>query len=102
MTRYVVWRPDYEQTREDGKVIEAHSPSAACEKWAEREDADSADYLIVRGNSAELMVAELGSSLPPFRYSVSGETVPSYRATMLHGKPLVPRHEPPNVRAKQQ
>lgn len=87
MTRYVVWRPDYEQTREDGREIEAHSPQAACEKWAEQDDSRSADYLIVRGNSAEVMVAELGSSLPPFRYSVSGESVPSYRATMLHGKP---------------
>ena len=85
MTRYVVWRPDYGQTIDDGKTFEAHSPSAACEQWAQRDDADSADYLIVRGNSAEVMVSELGSSLPPFRYSVSGESVPSYRATMLHG-----------------
>lgn len=87
MTRYVVWRPDWEQTMGDGKTIEAHSPAAACEHWAEREDADSADYLIVGGNPAELMVTELGTGLPPFRYSVSGEAVPSYRATMLHGKP---------------
>jgi hypothetical protein len=84
MKRYVVWRPDYGQTREDGRILEAHSPAAACEQWAQREDANSSDYLIVRGNSAELIVAELGSSLPPFRYSVSGESVPSYRATMLH------------------
>lgn len=87
MTRYVVWRPDYEQTREDGREIEAYCPQAACELWAEQDDSRSADYLIVLGNSAEVMVAELGSSLPPFRYSVSGESVPSYRATMLHGKP---------------
>ena len=86
MTRYVVWRPDYGHSIQDGTTIEAHSPSAACEEWAEREDASGADYLIVRGDSAELMVAELGSSLAPFRYSVSGESVPSYRATMLHGK----------------
>lgn len=87
MTKYVVWRPDWEQTIEDGRTIDAHCPQAACEHWAEREDSDSADYLIVLGNDAELMVAELGSSLPPFRYSVSGESEPRYRATMLHGKP---------------
>lgn len=83
MTRYVVWRPDWGQTIEDGKTIEANSPAAACEKWAEREDAASADYI----TCAELMVTELGSSLRPLRYSVSGETVPCYRATMMHGKP---------------
>ena len=87
MSHYVVWCPDWEQTREDGRRIEAHSPSNACEQWAQREDAEGADYLIVRGESVELMVAELGSSLAPFRYSVTGESVPSYRATMLHGKP---------------
>jgi len=32
------------------------------------------------------MTSELGSSLAPFRYSVVGESVPSYRASMLHGK----------------
>jgi hypothetical protein len=85
MTRYVVWRPDYDQTREDGRVIEAVGPNYAAEEWALRYDCESADYLIVSGNSAEVLVAEVGSSLPPFRYSVSGESVPSYRASMLHG-----------------
>jgi len=87
MTRYVVWRPDYDQTRDDGRTIEAHSPACACVYWAERDDQQSAEYSIARGNAAELLVAELGSSLPPFRYSVVGEAVPSYHATMLHGKP---------------
>ena len=86
MSRYVVWRPDYDQTREDGREIEALCPQYAAQEWAQRDDYESADYLIVRGNSAEVLVAELGSSLPPFRYSVSGESVPSYRVTMLHGK----------------
>ena len=83
MTRYVVWRPEYGQTRDDGREIEAHSPQAACETWAELDDNESAGYLIECGNSAEVMVAEAHSSLPPFRYSVSGESVPSYLATML-------------------
>jgi hypothetical protein len=89
MTRYVVWCPEYGQTREDGRVIEAYGPTLACEQWAEREDQKSAEYSIARGNAAELMVAEIGSSLAPFRYSVVGEAVPSYRATMLHGKPEI-------------
>jgi len=86
MTRYVVWRPDYDQTQDDGRTIDAEHPQAACEKWAEVDDWKSAEFSIARGNAAELMVCELGSSLPPFRYSVVGEAVPSYRASMLHGK----------------
>ena len=90
MTRYVVWRPDYDQTIEDGRVVEALCPEYAVQQWAQRDDCESADYLIVRGNDAEVMVSELGSSLPPLRYSVSGESVPSYRARMLHGKAQEP------------
>ena len=85
MTRYVVWRPDYGQTQEDGRTIEADHPAAACIAWAERDDQESAEYSIASGKDAELMVAELGSSLAPFRYSVGGEAIPSYYATMLHG-----------------
>ena len=94
MTRYVVWRPDYGQTREDGRSIAANSPQAACEEWAKQDDSKSADNLIVLGNSAEVMVSELWSSLAPFRYSVSGESVPIYRATMLHGKPAIRETKP--------
>ena len=87
MTRYVVWRPDYGQTREDGREFEASCPQYAVQEWAQREDCDGADYLIVSGrDTPEVLVAEACSSLPPLRYSVSGESVPSYRATMLHGK----------------
>ena len=86
MTRYVVWRPDYGQTRKDGCAIEASCPQYAVQEWAKRSDCEGADYLIVSGrDTPEVMVAEAYSSLPPFRYSVSGEAVPSYRATMLHG-----------------
>lgn len=86
MTRYVVWCPDRNQTREDGEIINVRSPSAACEKWAELDDLDSAGFPTANGNAVELMVAELGSSLAPFKYSVVCEAVPSYHAMMLHGR----------------
>jgi hypothetical protein len=89
MTQYVVWCPDYgHEGREDGVTVESHSLQGACEKWAELSDSRSADYLIVGGNSAVVMVAEVGSKMPPFRFSVSGESVPLYRAQMLHSKPV--------------
>ena len=86
---YVVWRPDYMQTKEDGRFIDATCPEHACREWAQREDAESADYLIVSGSDADLMVAELGSSLSPLRYIVSGESAPSYRARMAFKTPNV-------------
>jgi len=86
MSCYVVWCPGRDQTQRDGRTIDAEHPQAACEKWAEVDDWRSAEFSIARGNAVEVMVRELGSSLAPFRYSVVGESVPSYRASMLHGK----------------
>ena len=89
MTRYVVWRPDHYQTREDGREFDARSPQAACEKWAVLEDTRSDSYPFARGNIAEVMVADVNSSLPPSRYIVSGESVTIYRVQMVHGKPPI-------------
>jgi hypothetical protein len=69
---------------EGGREIEAHCPEHAVRQWAQMADAESADYLIVRGNPAEVLVCLVGSSLPPYRYSVSGESEPVYYARMLH------------------
>ncbi len=63
--------------------VDAFSPESAAVKWAERDDADSADYLIVRGNDATVLVAEDRDGAPEHRFIVSGESCPVYRARQL-------------------
>lgn len=90
MKTYVVWREDEE--REDGRKIMADYPEQAACKWAEKDDAWSADYAIVGGDIARVLVApEDGSSEPKF-LEVYGESVPSYFARNV--KPNV--KYPPN------
>lgn len=79
-TSFIVWHPENGQTREDGRKVPAFSAESAAVKWAERDDADSADYLIVRGNDATVMVAEDRDGSEPERFVVSGESCPVYRA----------------------
>ena len=83
MTEYVVWCPAWRQSKEEGRRIDADSPRAACEKWAEWEDAESADYLILQGSDVTLMVAELCGSAKERTYIVTGESVPVYYGRLL-------------------
>ena len=78
---YVVWRPENGQTKEDGKWFPALSPRMAVEKWASWYDAWGADYMIVGGSDATVMVADKTGR--EFSYIVSGESVPSYRAQLV-------------------
>jgi len=82
-TTYRVWCPARGSTKEDGMRVDAFSPESAAVKWAERDDADSADYLIVRGNDATVLVAEDHDGAPEHRFTVSGESCPVYRARQL-------------------
>lgn len=82
MTEYVVWNPSNGQTQEDGRHIDAHCARSAVEQWAQHDDAESADYTIVAGSPAEVMVSDCDGGEPE-RYSVSGESVPEYRARLL-------------------
>ena len=77
---YIVWRPDYGQAQEDGRHIDAIDAGCACEKWAQREDSESADYLIVSGNPAKLLVVLAEEGAPIEAFTVYGESVPEYRA----------------------
>ena len=86
-TEYVVWRPDWEQSKEDGRHIKARCPSEACEAWAQREDCESADYHIVGGSDAFLKVAEARDGAKELAYVVSGETVAEYRARLVQSAP---------------
>ena len=80
MTKYLVWRPERGQEPEDGMVVDAYDANAAACKWAERYDADGADYLIVSGTDATVRVRAVNKPADAWELIVSGESVPSYRA----------------------
>ena len=83
MAKFLVWRPDYGGTRDDAREVEAYDMGEAAEKWADKYDRDSAEYLIVGGQDAELMVELVGGNGKAYKYIVSGDAVPSYRARMV-------------------
>jgi len=82
----MIWRED-DGCEDDAESVHAHFPEAAVEKWAERDDAESADYLIVGGQDATVMVRAPDGDL--LRYRVTGEAVPSYSAYI---QPSLDRH----------
>jgi len=79
-TPWRVWCPDRGATKEDGRKVFAHSAEAAAVEWAERDDADSADYSIVGGTPAEVVVAADRDDAEEHRFMVFGESSPVYRA----------------------
>jgi hypothetical protein len=79
---WIVWCPERGQDREDGRSVDAHSAAAAAERWAEQDDARSADYMIVRGNDATVLVAADCEGSTEHKFIVSGESRPEYRARM--------------------
>ena len=90
MTKYTVWNPDHGSEIEDGREVHAHSPEAAAEAFAQRDDAESADYLIVGGNPATLKVSD-GSN--EWVVLVTGEAIAEYRGRVVAGAPLQPRSD---------
>jgi hypothetical protein len=78
MKQYLVWCPDLGSTEEDGRKIMAHDPEDAACLWARREDSRSADYWIVGGTDANVVVRDPDGA--EHALIVSGESVPSYRA----------------------
>jgi hypothetical protein len=77
---YVVWCPDRGATKEDGRRFAAYDAERAATLWAEWDDASSADYTIVGGTPAEVVVAEARDGAAEHRFIVSGESSPTYRA----------------------
>lgn len=82
--KYDVWCPDLGSGPEDAKIFEAHAEYAAAEAWADREDAQSADYWIVGGTDARVCVRQHGKE-DVFEFVVSGRQERAYSA-----KPLPP------------
>jgi hypothetical protein len=75
---FEVWCVENGGTREDGRRIQARSAEDAAKIWAERDDADSADYLIVGGQPKAVTV--IGPDGREQTFEVSGETRAFYRA----------------------
>lgn len=86
-TAYRVWCPDRGADKEDGLFIRSYSPEGAATAWAEWDDASSADYLIVRGTPADVVVAEDRDGAPEHRFTVTGESQPVYCARALSEQP---------------
>ena len=84
---YRVWCPDRGSDKEDGRIIRSYSPEGAATAWAEWDDASIADYLIVRGSPADVVVAEDRDGAPEIRFTVTGESHPVYRARALPEQP---------------
>jgi asparagine synthetase B (glutamine-hydrolysing) len=80
VSKYLVWREDAD--REDGRRIDANYEREAAEKWAEWDDAWSADYSIVRGNEARVFAALDEPGSKPLLFEVRGESQPVYFATL--------------------
>jgi hypothetical protein len=76
---WLAWSPDDGQTEADARPVAASSPEAAAEWWAEADDRESADYSIVRGNDALVMVTSDDGG-PPLAFIVEGRAVPCYTA----------------------
>ena len=76
--RFIVWDEDSE--RGFGQRIEAYDEEEAAEKWAEWDDAQSAEYLIVRGREARVFVALDEDNSKPVLFTVQGEPRPFYQA----------------------
>lgn len=79
-TWWHVWCPERGQEKGDTRMVVSHSAEAAARTWAERDDAESADYSIVGGTPAEVVVAEDRDGAPEHRFTVSGESCPVYHA----------------------
>lgn len=78
MKQHLVWCPDLGSSDEDGLRIMAHDPDDAACLWAKREDSNSADYWIVGGTDANVIVRDPNGI--EHALIVSGETIPHYRA----------------------
>ena len=77
---YWLWRPEYSEKEEDGREVKGYSPHDAAQRWAERDDIRSADYTIVGGNPATVMVRD--SDGTTIELIVSGETISVYAARL--------------------
>lgn len=78
MEKFTVWCPEHGSSFEDGRQFEAVDAEMAAEEWAAWEDAWSAEYTIVGGGEKTVIVR--GEDGQEQTFTVTGESVPQYRA----------------------
>ncbi len=81
MSTFTVWCPERDQDFEDGRSFDAYDPEMAAEKWAEYDDAYSAEYSIVGGQEVTVTVRD--ESGQDSSFVVSGEAEPVYFARQV-------------------
>lgn len=79
--KYKVWWPDRNQKREHANYFDATDHEHAAELWADWYDGYSADYCIVNGESADVLVASDDEGTPT-AVSVTGAAVREYTGTV--------------------
>lgn len=78
---WYVWCPESgHEGPDDGEEVRAFDAELAAIKWAERDDAHSADYLIVAGRWEPTVLVQAVDGGPIQRFTLTGESVPLYRA----------------------
>lgn len=85
MGKYIVWSESKEQTEDDGKAFEAVGAWDAAEQWAQWDDHYSADFSIVGGQPADVVVRDVETRAID-RFVVSGEQSAVYTASLRCSK----------------
>lgn len=83
---FKVWCPADGDSVEDARTITAFDAKEAAEFWAERDDAESAEYSIVSGRTMPVVVVEAADGTRS-QWRVAGEAVPAYSAHALPDTP---------------
>lgn len=78
---FLVWCEEQGATEDDAETIHAHDAEDAAEKWADRDDRSSAEYLIVAQKWEPTVTVKDQRDGEMKRFIVTGEAVPSYSAT---------------------
>ena len=88
--KWLLWSPENGETEEDAREVYGIDPEAAAEAWAERDDRDSGEGSIARGNDAKVRMRYADDPARAERLKlptgelealVTGEYLPSYNAT---------------------
>lgn len=75
---YLIWCPELGSTSDDGSSVTGYDAEDAAGTWAQREDAESADYWIVKGEGTTVIVRSPDGTEQSFR--VTGEQAINYYA----------------------
>ena len=79
LRKYRVWSPSRDEEQGDAREIAAFDAQVAAADWAERDDCESADYTIVGGTPADVVVIDVETG-ERTEWTVEGESIPHYTA----------------------